>query len=193
VPISRVERGRLGLLAVFPRVAPRVVAPVRSPRRAVAGSGYSIGASAQQCPASSRATATTMVERRLPRLSSACQRSWSRRALPSAWTRTASDLPTRLRSSVTLKRGGLRWCQAASIRGRRTCELPALVIAPWRRRSPFELSLGVRPRKGASDWGPILFQSPSSTVNASAVRVETPRRQMSRSTNPGTAAWQQAL
>src|SRR5438034_11613437 len=47
----------VGLLAVFSRVAPRVVAPVRSPRRAVAGGGYSIVASAGQCPASSRATA----------------------------------------------------------------------------------------------------------------------------------------
>jgi hypothetical protein len=38
----------LGLLSVFSRVAPRVVAPVRSPRRAVSGRGYSIVASAQQ-------------------------------------------------------------------------------------------------------------------------------------------------
>ena len=64
----------VGLLAVFSRVAPRVVAPVRSPRRAVAGGGYSIVASAQQCPASSRATATTTIVRGLPRPSSACQR-----------------------------------------------------------------------------------------------------------------------
>jgi hypothetical protein len=42
----------------------------------------------------------------------------------------------RLRSSVTLKRGGRRWCQAASISSRRACVLPALVIPPWRRRSP---------------------------------------------------------
>jgi hypothetical protein len=64
----------LGLLPVFSRVAPRVVAPVRSPRRAVDRGGYSIVASAQQCPASSRATATTTIVRGLPRPSSACQR-----------------------------------------------------------------------------------------------------------------------
>ena len=37
MPFSGVERGLLGLLSVFSRVAPRVVAPVRSPRRAVGG------------------------------------------------------------------------------------------------------------------------------------------------------------
>ena len=48
VPISGVEHGRRwGLLTAFSRVAPRVVAPVRSPRRAVGGRGYSIVASAQ--------------------------------------------------------------------------------------------------------------------------------------------------
>ena len=86
-----------------------------------------------------------------------------------AWARTASDLPARLRSSVTLKRGGRRWCQAASTRRRRACVLPALVIAPWRRRSPLEFSLGVRPRNGPSEVGRNLFQSPSSTVSANAV------------------------
>jgi hypothetical protein len=75
---------RWGPLSVFSRVAPRVVAPVRSPRRAVDRGVYSIVASAQQCPASSRATATTTIERGLPRLSSACQRVCSRRALRSA-------------------------------------------------------------------------------------------------------------
>jgi hypothetical protein len=35
VPLSGVERGPCGPLTVFSRVAPRVVAPVRSPRRAV--------------------------------------------------------------------------------------------------------------------------------------------------------------
>jgi hypothetical protein len=40
----------------------------------------------------------------------------------------------------------------------------------------------VSPRKGASDSGRNLFQSPSSTVSANAVSVETPRRQTSRST-----------
>ena len=64
----------MGLLTAFSRIAPRVVAPVRSPRRAVAGGGYSIVASAQQCAASSRATATTTIVRGLPRPSSACQR-----------------------------------------------------------------------------------------------------------------------
>ena len=38
----------MGLLTAFSRVAPRVVSPVRSPRRAVDGRGYSIVASAQQ-------------------------------------------------------------------------------------------------------------------------------------------------
>ena len=47
--------------------------------------------------------------------------------------------------------------------------LPALVIAPWRRRSPLEFSLGVRPRNGPSEVGRNLFQSPSSTVSANAV------------------------
>src|SRR5205823_10975266 len=47
--LSGVERGpRCGPLTVFSRVAPRVVAPVRSPRRAVERGGYSIVASAQQ-------------------------------------------------------------------------------------------------------------------------------------------------
>ena len=59
---------------------------------------------------------------------------------------------------------------------------PVLVIAPWRRRSPLECSLGVRPRNGPSEAGRNLLQSPSSTVNANAVSVETPRRQTSRST-----------
>src|SRR5262249_42997971 len=102
--------------------------------------------------------------------------------LRSACARTARDLPARLRSRVTLKRDGRRWCQAASIRSRRAWLLPVLVIAPWRRRSPLEFSLGVRPRNGPSDSGRNLFQSPSSTVNANAVSVETPRRQTSRST-----------
>src|SRR3954451_2632293 len=153
--------------------------------------GYSIVASAQQCPASSRATATTMIERGLRRASSACQRPCRRRALRSAWACTAWGLPLRLRSSVTLLRGGRRWCQAASISSRRTWLLPVLVIAPWRRRSPLECSLGVRPRNGPSDWGRNLFQSPSSTVNANAVSVETPRRQTSpltTSTYGGVAA-----
>ena len=48
MPFSGVERGRLGLLAVFSRVAPGVVAQVRSPRRAVGG-GYSIVASPAVC------------------------------------------------------------------------------------------------------------------------------------------------
>src|SRR5438046_2511934 len=61
-------------------------------------------ASAQQCPASSRATATTTIERGLPRASSACQRPCSRRALRSAWAWTTWGLPVRLRSSVTLLR-----------------------------------------------------------------------------------------
>ena len=143
----------VGALTVFSRVAPRVVAPVRSPRRAVDRGGYSIVASAQQCPASSRATATTTIVRGLPRASSACQRWCSRRALRSAWACTARGLPSRLRSSVTLLRDGGRWCQAASISSRRTWLLPALVIAPWRRRSPLEFSLGVRPRNGPSDSG----------------------------------------
>jgi hypothetical protein len=108
VPFSGGERGPCGLLTVFPRVAPRVVAPVRSPRRAVEGGVYSIVASAQQCPASSRATATTTIKRGLPRASSAFQRPCSLRALESAWARTASDLPVRLRSNVTLNRGALR-------------------------------------------------------------------------------------
>jgi hypothetical protein len=141
------------LLTVFSRVAPRVVAPVRSPRRAVDSGGYSIVASAQQCPASSRATATTTIRRGLPRASSVSQRPCSLRALESAWARTARDLPVRLRSSVMLNRGALRWCQAASISSWRACELPVLVIPPCRRRSPLELSLGVRPRKGPSDSG----------------------------------------
>jgi len=167
---------------VFSRVAPRVVAPVRSPRRAVGGGGYAIVASAQQCPASSRATATTTIERGLPRASSACQRLWSRRALRSAWACTATGLPLRLRASAGLIRGGRRWCQAASTRSRRACVLPVLLIPPWRRLSPLEFSLGVRPRNGPSDWGRNLLQSPSSTVNANAVSVETPRRQTSRPT-----------
>jgi hypothetical protein len=128
---------------VFSRVAPRVVAPVRSPRRAVwGGARYSIVASAQQCPASSRATATTTIVRGLPRASSACQRPYSRRALRSAWACTAAGLPFRLRSSVTLKREGRRWCQAASIKSRRAWLLPALVMPPCRRLSPLEFSLG---------------------------------------------------
>ena len=45
------------------------------------GGGYSIVASAQQCPASSRATATTTIKRGLPRASSAFQRPCSLRAL----------------------------------------------------------------------------------------------------------------
>src|SRR5205823_7609852 len=77
---------------------------------------------------------------------------------------------------------GLRWCQAASIRRRRTWLLPVFVIAPCRRRSPLECSLGVRPRNGPSDSGRNRCQSPSSTVNANAVSVETPRRQTSRLT-----------
>jgi hypothetical protein len=60
--------------------------------------------------------------------------------------------------------------------------VPVFVIPPWRRRSPVEFSLGVRPRNGPSDSGRNLFQSPSSTVNANAVSVETPRRRTSRST-----------
>ena len=60
--------------------------------------------------------------------------------------------------------------------------LAVLVIAPCRRRSPLELSLGVSPRNGPSDCGRNRCQSPSSTVNANAVSVETPRRQTSRST-----------
>jgi len=68
---------------VFSRVAPRVVAPVRSPRRAVDRGGCSIVASAQQCPANWRATATTTIVRGLPRRSSACQRACRRRALRS--------------------------------------------------------------------------------------------------------------
>ena len=79
-------------------------------------------------------------------------------------------------------RTALRWCQAASTRSRRACVLPVLVIPPCRRRSPLEFSLGVRPRNGPSDSGRNRFQSPSSTVNANAVSVETPRRQTSRST-----------
>src|SRR6266567_272659 len=71
------------------------------------GGGYSIVASAQQWPASSRATATTTIVRGLPRASRACQRACSRRPLRSAWACTASDLPVRLRSSVTLLRDGL--------------------------------------------------------------------------------------
>jgi hypothetical protein len=66
-------------------------------------------ASAPQCPASSRATATTTIKRGLPRASSVCQRPCSLRGLESAWARTASDLPVRLRSNVTLNRGALRW------------------------------------------------------------------------------------
>lgn len=190
--MSGVEHGpRCGPLTVFSRVAPRVVAPVRSPRRAVDRDGYSMVASAQQCAASSRATATTTIERGLPRLSSACQRPCSRRPLRSAWACTTCGLPSRLRSSVTLLRGGRRWCQAASISSRRTWLLPALVIAPWRRRSPLECSLGVRPRNGPSACGRKRVQSPSSTVRPSAVRVEKPRRQQSRPTvsaNGGSAA-----
>ena len=84
-------------------------------------------------------------------------------------------------------RAGAGGAQAASTRSRRACRgrlPPALVIAPWRRRCPLELSLGVRPRNGPSDSGRNLPQSPgrSSTVSASAVSVETPRRQTRRPT-----------
>src|SRR3954449_115787 len=99
-----------------------------------------------------------MIVRGLPRASSACQRPCSRRALRSAWACTAWGLPLRLRSSVTLLRGGRRWCQAASIRSRRPWLLPVLVIAPWRRRSPLECSLGVRPRNGPRPAGRHLDQ-----------------------------------
>ena len=51
------------------------------------------------------------------------------------------------------------------------CVLPVLVLAPWRRRSPLESSLGVSPRKGPNDCGRKRDQSPSSTVSASAVSV----------------------
>ena len=127
--------------------------------------GY-IVASAQQWPASSRATATATIVRRLPRRSSACQRWCRRRALWSARARTAAGWPWRRRSSVALARSGRRWCQAASTSSRRACVLPVLVIAPRRRRSPVESSLGVRPRNGPSDCGRKRVQSPISTVSA---------------------------
>ena len=102
-------------------------------------------ASAQQWPASSRATATATIVRRLPRRSSACQRAWRRRALWSACDRTAAGWPCRRRSSAVLARSGRRWCQAASTSSRRAWVLPVFVVAPWRRRSPEESSLGTRP------------------------------------------------
>jgi hypothetical protein len=48
--------------------------------------------------------------------------------------------------------------------------LPVFVIAPSRRFSPVESSLGVSPRNGARLCGRNLVQSPSSTLNASAVK-----------------------
>ena len=65
----------------------------------------------------------------------------------------------------TLARSGRRWCQAASTSSRRACVLPVLVIAPWRRRSPVESSLGRRGRgTGRGYCGRKRVQSPISTV-----------------------------
>jgi hypothetical protein len=60
--------------------------------------------------------------------------------------------------------------------------IAGLVIVPSRRCSPLECSLGTRPRNAPSACGRKRVQSPSSTVNASAVNVETPRKQQSRPT-----------
>jgi hypothetical protein len=89
------------------------------------------------------------------------------------------------RASVALSRSGRRCCQAASTSSRRACVLPVLVIEPSRRRSPLESSLGVRPRNGPKLCGRKRVQSPNSTVSASAVKVETPRRQQRRPTVSG--------
>ena len=47
---------------------------------------------------------------------------------------------------------------------RRTCALPVLVIAPWRRVAPEELSEGTRPRKAARLRPLKRCQSPISTA-----------------------------
>ncbi len=149
------------------------------------------GGQRRQCPAGSRATATATIVRRLPRLSSACQPWWRRRARWSARARTAAGCRCRRCSRAALGRSGRRWCQAASTRSRRAWVLPVFVIAPKRRASSVESSLSVRPRNGPSDSGRNRCQSPSSTVSPSAVTVETPRRHDSRptmSTNGGSAA-----
>ncbi len=57
-----------------------------------------------------------------------------------------------------------------------------LVDRPWRRCSPLDCSLGTSPRIAPSRAGSSRCQPPSSTVSASAVSVETPRRQDRRAT-----------
>ena len=110
MPLSRVERRPLW--AAHSCTAGRSSRPLRrcallaEPLRC---GGY-IVASAQQWPASSRATATATIVRRLPRRSSACQRWWRRRALRSARARTAAG-----------------WPCAAALERRRSRERPALM------------------------------------------------------------------
>ena len=144
----------VGLLPVFSRVAPRVVSPVRSPRRAV---WWWRLLHRRECPAVSgefardgddddRAGLASGLECvpasvQPPTAAFSLGLHSERLAVSSAFERDARD-------------GGGRWCQAASISSRRTWLLPALVIAPWRRRSPLEFSLGVRPRNGPSELGP---------------------------------------
>ena len=68
------------------------------------------------------------------------------------------------------------------LRGVSTLTAFALTVelGDWRRFRPE--ALGIRPRNAPSASGRNRRQSPSSTVSANAVRVETPRRQTSRST-----------
>ncbi len=60
--------------------------------------------------------------------------------------------------------------------------LPVLVIDPWARDWPEEYSLGTSPMKDPMVLPVNRSQSPTSTANASPVRVPIPRRQPSRRT-----------
>jgi hypothetical protein len=119
-----------GLLAVFSRVAPRVVAPVRSPRRAV---WWWRLLHRRECPSVSGEFAGDGDHDHRAGLASALERVPAFVEAAGAAVRLGSHgegLACASASSVTLIRGGRRWCQVASIRSRRACVLPALVIAP---------------------------------------------------------------
>ena len=136
----------------FSRVAPRVVAPVRSPRRAVAGTATS----SSRAPSSVRRARG----RRRPRPSSgACLGSRGRASVRGAGGRSDRLEFARLGACRCAAFEGDAHSRRAALvpggfaRSRRACELPVLSIPPWRRRSPLEFSLGVRPRNGPSASG----------------------------------------
>jgi hypothetical protein len=78
---------------------------------------------------------------------------------------------------------GDRYAQAPATRARRAWVVPALVMEPWRRRSPVEYAEGMRPTDVMRSLGvSTRVRSPSSATVVTATVHWTPRRAWRAST-----------